>query len=87
MRDLMHKELISKKSFLYNEKTIYYFVKNIEWQEVRGKEMASALIVVCDENDTQNDVFAVYDERYKVMYAIPDDVKRWYEEYLSEKSH
>lgn len=65
---------------------MYYFVKNIELKEVRGKEMASALIVVCDENDTQNDVFAVYDERRKVMYAMPDDVKRWYEEYLSEKN-
>ena len=74
-----------KKSFQYNGNTIYYFVKNIEWKEIRGKEMASALMVICDENDNQNDFFAIYDERYKVMYAMPDDALRWYEEYLNEK--
>ena len=73
------------KSLQYNGGTIYYFVKDIEWKEVRGKEMANAIMVLCDKNGTQNDVFAIYDERYKVLYAMPDDAKRWYEEYLSEK--
>lgn len=73
------------KSFQYNGKTIYYFVKNIEWKEIRGEEMASAFMVICDKNDTHNDFFAIYDERYKIIYAMPDDAKRWYEEYISEK--
>ena len=44
-------------------------------------------MVICDENGTQIDFFAIYDDRYTVMYAMPDDAKRWYEEYLSEKSN
>jgi len=83
----MSKDVINKKSFVHNGQTIYYFVKNIEWKEIRGKEMASAFIVICNENDDQNDFFAIHDERYKVMYAMPDDAKRWYEEYLSKKSN
>lgn len=72
------------KSLQYNGETIYYFVKDIEWKEVRGKEMANAIMVLCDENGTQNDVFAIYDERYKVLYAMPDDAIRWYKEYMND---
>ena len=72
------------KSFLYKEETIYYFVKDIKWKEVRGEEVANACMVVCDENGTQNIVFTIYDERYKVIYAMPNDAKRWYEEYLNK---
>ena len=68
------------KNFQYKGETIYYFVKDIEWKEVRGKEMANAIMVICDEKGTQNDVFAIYDERNKIMCAMPDDAKRWYEE-------
>ena len=85
MENKMGKDIINKKSFVYDGQTIYYFVKDIKWKEVRGKEMASAFMVICDEGDSQNNFFAIYDERYKVMYAMPDDAKRWYEEYLSEK--
>ena len=80
----MSKDVINKKSFVHNGQTIYYFVKNIEWKEIRGKEMASVFMVICiicNENDDQNDFFAIHDERNKVMYAMPDDAKRWYEEY------
>ena len=77
--------LNNKKSFQYNGNTVYYFVKNIDWKEIHGKEMASALMFICDENDNQNEFFAIYDEKYKVMYAMPHDALRWYEEYLSEK--
>ncbi len=76
---------VNKKSFPYKGSAIYYFVKNIEWKEVCGKEMASGFMVICDENDAQNDFFAIYDEKNKVMHAMPDDAKRWYEEYLNEK--
>ena len=74
-----------KKSFQYKGKTIYYFVKDIEWKEVRGKEIANAIMVLCDENGTQNDVFAIRDERYKVMYAMPDDAEVWYEKHINKK--
>ncbi len=72
------------KSFQYQGKTIYYFVKDIEWKEVRGKEMANALMVLCDENGTQIGAFAIYDERYNVMHAMPDDALRWYKEYKND---
>lgn len=81
----MGKEVINKKQFLYNGQTICYFVKDIKWKEIRGKEMASAIMVICDENNNHNDFFAIYDERYRVLYAMPDDAKRWYENYLCEK--
>ena len=82
----MNRELVNKKSFSYKGQEIFYFVKDIKWKETHGKEMASAFMVVCDENDTHTDVFAIYDDRIKVMYAMPHDAQRWYEEYLSEKS-
>lgn len=75
----------NKNSFQYNGNTVYYFVKNIDWKEIRGKEMANALMFICDENDNQNDFFSIYDEKYKVMHAMPNDALRWYKEYLSKK--
>lgn len=85
MENKMSKDIINKKSFVYNGQMVYYFVKDIKWKETQGKEMASAFMVIHNENDSQSDSFAIYDERYKVMYAIPDNAKRWYEEYLGEK--
>lgn len=86
MENMMNREPVNKKSFPYKGQEIFYFIKDIEWKETCGKEMASALMVVCDENDTHNDVFAIYDDRNKVMYALPHDAQRWYEGYLSKKS-
>lgn len=80
----MENDTVNKKSFVYNGHTICYFIKDIEWKEARGKEMASAIMVMFDENGTQNDVFAVYDERYRVAYAMPDDALRWYKEYIND---
>ena len=74
---------MNKKKFIYGGKTIYYLVKDITWKEVRGKEMAKAFMIIFDENNVQKDVFAVYDERYIVMYGMPDDAKRWYKEYIN----
>lgn len=70
---------------MFREKTISYCVKDIKWKETKGKEMANALMVVCDENNNQIETFAIYDEKYKVMYAMSDDALRWYEDYLSKK--
>lgn len=80
----MENDTVNKKSFVYNGNTIYYFIKDIELIETRCKEMASAIVVICDKNSTHNDVFAIYDERYKVMYAMPDDALRWYREYIND---
>lgn len=73
------------KNFSYNGKIIKYFVKDIQWKEVQGVEMASAIMVICDENKNQTDFFNIYDEKYKVLYAMPIDSERWYRDYLSEK--
>ena len=73
------------KNFEYNGQTIYYFVKDITFKETRGKEMASGYMIVCDENSNQTGVFALYDERTKVIYALPNDAKRWYDDYLNKR--
>ena len=79
----MGSETINIKYFIYDGKTIFYFVKDITRKEVRGKEIANAIMVICDENGTQNHVFAIRGERYKVMYAMPDDALQWYKEYIN----
>ena len=63
----------------------FYLLKDIVIKEHRGEEMASANITIYDENRNEIDVFAVYDERYKVLYAMPQDVKRWFEEHQMRK--
>lgn len=78
--------LTNKKNFQHKGRTVYYFVKDIECKEKHGKEMASAIMVICDEDDAHIDCFSIYDERYKVLYAMPSDALRWYEEYLSRNN-
>ena len=73
------------KCFLYKGDTIYYFLKNIELKDICGKEMASAYMVVCDKEGKQKDVFHVYRERYEVLYAMEQDVCKWYEDHLKKK--
>lgn len=68
----------NKKSFQYNGNTVYYFLKNIHWREIRDKEMASALMFTCDENDNQNDFFAIYDEKYKVISFKSSNGSRYF---------
>ena len=76
------------KSFQYNGKTIYYITKDVDinLREKNGVEMASCYMEVFDENHNALDVFQVYDEKTKVLYAMTSDAKRWYEDYSSEKS-
>ena len=74
------------KCFQYKAQILYYFVKDIQFKEVRGKEMADAYMVICDENMNQKDFLRVYDEKYKVLYAMPIDAEKWYKDYLKEKS-
>lgn len=74
------------KSFPYNGKTIYYITKDIDinLRERNGVEMASCYMEVFDENHNALDVFQVYDEKTKVLYAMPDDALRWYKEYMND---
>lgn len=76
----------NKNNFIYKGKIIYYFIKDIELKEVRGKEMANAIMVICDQNDNQKDFFSVYDEKDKVLYAMPSDALRWFEKFQRGKN-
>lgn len=73
------------KKFPYNGEIMYYFVKDIKWEAVQGTEMASAIMVVFDENKNQKEFFGIRDEKYKVLYAMPNDAGRWYGDYLNKK--
>jgi len=75
------------KKFSYEGKIMNYFIKDIDvnLKENKGKEMASALMVICDEKNCHIDTLRVYDEKLKVLYAMPVDAERWYIEYQKEK--
>lgn len=77
------------KSFEYNGKTIYYNIKDIDirLKPIKGVEKASAYMDIFDENHNAIDVFQVYDEKNLVIYGMPSDAKRWYEEYLNDKKY
>ena len=80
----MRKDIINKKCFIHKGQTLYYLVKDIEFKEVRGKEMAKAIMMIRNESDTKNYTFAIYDEKDKVLYSMPDDALRWYEEHTND---
>ena len=75
------------KSFPYNGKTIFYITKDIDnnLRERNGVEMASCYMEVFDENHNAFDVFQVYDEKLKVLYAMPVDAQMWYENHVAKK--
>ena len=75
------------KSFPYNGKTIFYITKDIDnnLRERNGVEMASCYMEVFDENHNAFDVFQVYDEKLKVLYAMPFDAQMWYENHVDKK--
>ncbi len=77
------------KSLEYNNKTIYYCLKdiNIHLRNIRGKEMAKAFMMIFDENKNQIDLVPVYDEEIKVINAMPFDAKKWYEEHINDSKH
>lgn len=75
------------KSFPYKGKTIFYITKDIDinLKERNGFEMASCYMEVFDENHNAFDVFQVYDEKLKVLYAMPIDAQMWYENHVTKK--
>ena len=75
------------KSFQYKGKVIYYTTKDIDinLRERNGVEMASCYMEVFDENHNALDGFQVYDEKLKVLYAMPADAEAWYENRITKK--
>lgn len=75
------------KSFQYKGKTIFYITKDIDinLRERNGIEMASCYMEVFDDNHNALDVFQVYDEKLKVLYAMPADAEMWYEDHIIKK--
>ena len=76
------------KSFPYDGKKIYYITKDvdIDLREKNGVEMASCYMEVFDENRSPFDVFQVYDEKLKVLYAMPVDAMKWYENHKNRNN-
>ncbi len=71
----------NEKSFTYEGQTLYYSIKDVEFSVHKGIEWATGIMLIFDENHIHKDTFAVSDERNKVLYAMPNDAKFWYEEY------
>ena len=76
------------KSFQHKGKTIYYITKDIDTnlREKNGVEMASCYIEMFDDNHNAFDVFQVYDEKAKVLYAMPSDAMKWYENHINHNN-
>ena len=76
------------KSFQHKGKTFYYIAKDfdINLREKNGVEMATCYMEVFDENHNALDVFQVYDEKLKVLYAMPADATKWYEYHINHKN-
>ena len=47
--------------------------------------MAQGIMIICDENDNQKEVFSIYDEKYKVIYAMANYALRWYDNHQNER--
>ena len=75
------------KSFQHKGKTFYYVTKDVDinLREKNGVEMASCYMEVFDENHNALDPFQVYDEKLKVLYAMPADAAVWYENHITKK--
>ena len=75
------------RRFELNSKTYYYYVKDIENILNRHGEIeaSKAIMVVCEDINLPYEVFEIYGESKKIQYAMPDDAKEWYEDYLKKK--
>ena len=71
--------------FEYKGRIIHYFIKDIDLKKISGKEMAQGIMIICDENDNQKEVFSIYDEKYKVIYAMANYALRWYDNHQNER--
>ena len=76
------------KSFQYKGKTIYYITKDVDinLRDKNGVEMASCYMEVFNDDYNAFDVFQVYDEKAKVLYAMPSDAMKWYENHTNRNA-
>ena len=42
-------------------------------------------MVVCEDINLPYEAFEIYGKSEKIQYAMPDDAKEWYEDYLKKK--
>jgi len=75
------------RRFELNNKTYYYYVKDIENILNRHGEIeaSKATMVVYEDINLPYEAFGIYGESKKIQYAMPDDAKEWYEGYLKKK--
>jgi len=75
----------NKRSFPYEGQNLEYFIKDIKFNIHNGMEWATGIMLIFDENHTHKDTFSVSDERNKLLHAMPDDAKIWYEDYKNSQ--
>ena len=75
------------RRFELNGKTYYYYIKDIENILNRQGEIeaSKAIMVVCEDINLPYEAFEIYGKIEKIQYAMPDDAKEWYEDYLKKK--
>ena len=75
------------RKFELNNKTYYYYVKDIENILNRQGEIeaSKAIMVVCEDINLPYRAFEIYGKSEKIQYAMPDDAKAWYEDYMKKK--
>ncbi len=75
------------RSFELNNKTYYYYVKDIEnILNKQGEIVASkATMVVYEDINLPYESFGIYGKSEKIQYAMPDDAKEWYKDYSKKK--
>lgn len=75
------------RKFELNNKTYHYYVKDIE-NILNGKgeiENSKATMVVYGDLNLPYEFFSIFDESKRIQYAMPEDAKEWYEDYLKKK--
>lgn len=75
------------RRFELNNKTYYYYVKDIEnILNRQGEiEVSRATMIVYEDINLPYEAFRICGESEKIQYAMPDDAKGWYEDYLKKK--
>lgn len=75
------------RKFEFNNKTYYYYVKDVEniLNQQGEIEASKATMVVYEDINLPYEVFEIYGESKKIQYAMPDNAKEWYENYLKKK--
>ncbi len=75
------------RKFELNNKTYHYYVKDIENKLNRNGEIekSKATMVVYEDLNLPYEFFSISGESKRIQYAMPDDAKKWYEDYLKKK--